>query len=189
MASIIICVLTTTRKKSVVTPRKNTFQWTLSRTTLVQCQDFQLCIREKTWMLSLPTKSEDDFSVTDGIISLIYIHRCLRLPNLICSVICILDTREHCRGTKWRKANERVGPPATHKHSCRKLCLQLSVITLTENNSSKQESSVFWYCIAVQKQRADQSSGLHCRLCGQTVRNQPELLPLLDAAGRDLKVR
>lgn len=121
MASIIICVLTTTWKKSVPTLGKNTFQWTVSRKTLLQSQDLQFCIREKSWMLSLPTKSEEDFTVTDGIISLICIYRCLWLAESdLLNRLNFRYWREHSRGTKWRKSNQRVGPFATHKHSCRK---------------------------------------------------------------------
>lgn len=35
-------------KKSVATPGKNTFQWTVNRKTLVQSQDSQLCIKQKS---------------------------------------------------------------------------------------------------------------------------------------------
>lgn len=121
MTSIIIHVLTTTRKISVATPGKNTFQWTVSRKTPVHSQDFQLCIRERSWMLSMPTKSEEDFSAIDGIISLIYIYSSLWLPEShLRNHLHFRHWREHTRGTKWRKSKTRVDPLATHKHSCRK---------------------------------------------------------------------
>lgn len=66
--------------------------------------------------------------------------------NHICSIICILDPEEN---TAEGQSEERQGreltllPPINIPAESGKLCLQLSVITLTENNSSKQEPSVF----------------------------------------------
>lgn len=114
-----LCVDNYSKKISCHT-KENTFQWTVCRKTSAEWRLTALHKR-KSWMLSLPTKSEDDFSVIDGIISLIYIHRCLWLPESdLLNHLHFRHSKEHIRGTKWRKANQRAGPPATHKHSCRK---------------------------------------------------------------------
>lgn len=121
MASIIICVLTTTWKEISSHTREKHFPVNCKQETLLLSQDLQFCISEKSWMLSLPTKSEEDFSVTDGIFSLIRIYRCVWLAESdLFNHLNFRYWREHSRGTKWRKSNERVGPFVTHKHSCRK---------------------------------------------------------------------
>lgn len=53
----------------------------------------------------------------------------------------------------------------------------------TENDSSKQEPSTVWHCAVVQKQQADQSSGLVDAV--PVSWNRPEPLPFLEAACRE----
>lgn len=93
----------------------------------------------------MPTKSEDNFYVIDGIISLIYLFISLitdacEYLNQICSMICISDTEGNtAEGQSEERQTRELAllPPINIPAGSGKLCLQLPVITLTENNSPK----------------------------------------------------
>lgn len=66
--------------------------------------------------------------------------------NQIGSIICILDTEENTAEGQNEESQTRelaLLPPINIPAESGKPCPQLSVITLTEKNSSEQESSVF----------------------------------------------